>query len=525
MWCGCPAHQSICCKLATLLSCFGAGVVIVMSAGQAAFGQEAPQNLFGVVVRNSVIEERFRRTRNEEEPVARMLLNTNVTGMQSTVTETSLRIMPDENSLKFELQSSGDVTSQTTGYNPQATVESVGNHHFDVTKPLWFDGSVFLTQPAYGTIYASQMPRRVQSTAGAAMPLLGRLTDSVAWNQVWRRTPEINRVVAADVSRDALPKIDRIVDADFAKLQRELKAMQQNVASVFRRKSLNWAARSGNDSVVMWARNNQTSPASGVASVPQEARTLRSEEAVAVFVSENAVNLLLSQYFPAGLKLTDTQLQKLQPAEKDKPANGQFSLLQVADFLSAAAGAGPAEAGLFTIEFAPQDPVQVRFANGDIRLVSTFQIHPKLGTSSGWMTTTFNMRGKRLSAEHWTIAVRNVEVGESPSSAEEVAVGEYPIDQLTIPVTPEAGGTTFTAEGPVTTVQAGTVWMPIVRNAAQSLAEKIPPVKLPLEFDGSEFVPESPAFRLGKIDSANGMLRIGLKVVESKPAATTSSAR
>jgi len=528
MWCGCPAIQSICCKLATLLSRPAAGVLIWtllshVATFQMTFAQQPPRPLFGMSIRNSVLEERFKQTRNEEQPVSKLLLNTNVTGTQSTVTETRLRIVPDEKSLKFELLNSGKVNSQTTGYNPQATVDSVGNHHFDVTKPLWFDGSVFLTQPAYGTIQASQTPRRVQSTAGVAMPLLGRLTDRVAWEQVWRKTPQINRVVAEDVSRDVLPKIDRIVDSDFAKLQRDWKVAQQNVASAFRRKNLHWAARSGTESMAVWVHDGQVAATNAVAPVPQEARTLRPDEAVAVFVSEDAVNLLVDQYFPAGLKLSDTQMQKLQLPETGSSSSGSFSLLQLVDLLSAAANAEPAEAGIFTIEFAQKDPIRIGFVNGDIRLLGTFQIHPKLGASSGWMTTTFNMRGKRLSAEHWTIAVRNVDVGESDSSAEEVAVTD-PMELLTIPVMSDEQGTLFPEE-PVTTVQAGTVWMPIVRNAAQSLAEKIPPVKLPLEFDGSDFVPESPVFRLGKIDSARGILRIGLKVVESKPTATSSSAR
>ncbi len=52
------------------------------------------------------------------------------------------------------------------------------------------------------------------------MPLLGPLSDRVAWNEVLRRTPQINQAVAEDVSRDVLPKINRLIDEDFASLQK-----------------------------------------------------------------------------------------------------------------------------------------------------------------------------------------------------------------------------------------------------------------------------------------------------------------
>lgn len=88
-----------------------------------------------------------------------------------------------------------------------------------------------------------------------------------------------------------------------------------------------------------------------------------------------------------------------------------------------------------------------------------------------------------------------------------------PADQLIIPAAGEDSGSPSVDNVDVTTVQAGTVWIPLVRNATQSLAEKIPPVRLPLEFDGSDLVPGAPRFRLAKIDSAKGMLRVGLRAI------------
>ncbi len=100
-------------------------VVCHVFAAAAAGAQEnsaarTSRPLFGFAIRNALLEERFHRTRNEQEAVSKLLMNTNVTGSQSTVTETRLRIVPDDKSLRFELLNSGDVTSQTTGFNQQA---------------------------------------------------------------------------------------------------------------------------------------------------------------------------------------------------------------------------------------------------------------------------------------------------------------------------------------------------------------------------------------------------------------------
>ncbi|MFO1004113.1 MAG: hypothetical protein U0936_27665 [Planctomycetaceae bacterium] len=474
----------------------------------------ASRPLFGFAIRNTLMEERFHRTRNEQEAVSKLLMNTNVTGSQSTVTETRLRIVPDDRSLRFELLNSGDVTSQTTGFNSQATVDSLGQHHFEITKPLWFDGKTFLTLPAHGTIQASQTPQRVFSTAGATMPLLGPLSDRVAWNEVLRRTPQINQAVAEDVSRDVLPKVNRLIDEDFANLQKDVTTAQRKIDSIFGSTRLRWCSRSTKDVVSVWSVDDSLYPDGSVLAIPAEAGAFRSDESVVAFVSEDSIESLLTQYFPAGLKLTDKQLQKLELPEDVSDAGSAFTPDRLMSIFAALRSAASEEAALFTLELARKNPFQVRFADGDIRLITTFQIHPKGGAASGWMTTTFNLRGKKLSDDEWTIAIRTVDVGESGASLAAESSDES-TEQLIIPAAGEEDGRPAVEKAGVTTVQAGTVWIPIIRNATQSLAEKIPPVRLPLEFDSAAIVPGAPRFRLAKIDSAKGMLRVGLKALDS----------
>ncbi len=61
--------------------------------------------------------------------------------------------------------------------------------------------------------------------------------------------------------------------------------------------------------------------------IPAEAGAFRNDESVVAFVSEDSLESLLTQYFPAGLKLTDKQLQKLELPEEGSDAGQLFLLI------------------------------------------------------------------------------------------------------------------------------------------------------------------------------------------------------
>ena len=494
-----------------------------LSASEA-LSQTNEQSLFGVAFRKSVLEQRFSRQRSEEEPVSTSLMNTTVTGRQSTVTETRLKFIPDPKLIRFELLNSGDVTSRTTGINRQAVVDSTGRHHFDVIKPMTFDGSQFLTLPCHGTIRASQMPNRVVSAAGAAMPLLSRLGDRVAWNEVMRRQPQINRAVAEDVSRDVLPKVDREIDENFAKLGKRWKAIQRQVNAAFDGTELFWSAQTTDSVIAVWTTTAQPAGSSNVNSLSREATRIGDGEEIVLFVSERAVASLIRRHVPTALKITDTQLQKLHVISDDSEEQS-LSLSTLINLVSERRSVMEEEASLFTIEFSSEKPLEVRFVEGDIRIITTFQVNPKIGSTSGWMTTSFNLQGKGAPDDRWAVAVRSVDVEESKTSDPGIAAdrADEPPASLVIPKESETIGLPQDNPGEpaVTTIEAGTAWMTIVRNAAESLAEKLPPVTLPLEFESSGIIPGSPRLRLSKIESADGMLRVSLRIADRRPVASS----
>jgi hypothetical protein len=492
------------------------------------FGQPVEESLFGITLRSSTIEQRLVRTRTEQEAVATNILNSDVQGQQTTTTATRLRFLPDDGCVRFDVVSIGDVSSQTTGINSQAMIDSTGAHHFEITKPFWFNGRTFLTQPGHGTIQASQAPQRVISAVGVAMPLLRPFSDRIAWEQVNRRQAEINQAVAADVSRTVLPKVDRIVDEEFAELGRQLAEIQAQVESTVGVTPISWLARSSDASISLVAvpKSNGISDG-GFNSVPVKVPELADGEEVAIAVSDTVATALLEQFVPGGLMLTDTQVEKASKVW-NQLGDERWSLSSLMQLFREIENNAAAEAATFSIQLAETQPLAVRFDRGDVCLESSFQIIPKVGTPSGWMKTSWRLQGRGVSDSQWAVALHQVDVGEAEDS-----ISAADIENSMPRTRPEfliPSDTTFESvfdspdpvedsgsangEPQVTRVESGTVWMSIVRNATQSLLKGIPAATLPKEFDVPTSLAGSPKIRLVRIESAEGTLRAAFRLVD-----------
>lgn len=478
-------------------------VLLFVIDGQVA-GQDSSELKagLGISFRNAALEERFTRSRSEQEAVAKNLLNSAVTGQQTTVTKTRIRILPATDGIRFDVVNSGDISSQTTGINSQALIESRGQQRFEAIKPFWFDGNQFLTKPAHGTVEASQRPQRVVSAVGTRMPILSGVGDRMAWNQVVRRGGEINQAVAEDVSRDVFPKVDRIVDEDFAHLGHQWKSVRAIAGSLSSGGRLTWAAQSGPSISSIWAINGPAK--TGASDLPRTVRTLEPEEDLAVFVSEECVNQLLTAYVRGGVTLSDQQLQSLQKSiepSADASLADMFSQLRstVRTLQSK-----KSEAVLFSVELPEERPLQIRFEDGEIRVLATFQIHPRIGSSSGWLTSSFRVRGKKLSDSYWTLLVQGVDINPTEAGKNQKSVAGPPEMDLQVPLT-------NVQPGELTTVEAGMAWDTVIRAALESVAGGIPEARLPLDFSAGDALPGAEFLRIVRVDSNRGLLRCSFR--------------
>lgn len=441
-------------------------------------------------IRSAVLEQLLKDSRSEQQPVAKNLLRSDVTGCQTTLTESRLQIIPNSHPLQFQVQTQGTVSSQTTGINPQAVVQSHGNHRFQVTKPFWFDGRRFLTRPSHGTIEASQSPQRVFSAAGARMPLLAPLTDHIAWNRVRHMQPQINQAVALDLSKDVFPQVDRRVEQEFIRLEERWLQSQRILSQWLPQRTLEWSATAREDCVLLTTSSspdNRTPTARRpdpvaldsprFASPTTSAAVLQPAEDVVLIISDAALTELVTSALPGDTKISDTQLQRLAELLPDLLSGHPDATAR----LTAITTDTVAPATFFTLELPPRQPLTVSCRDGDLQLNFRFRIVPLIGSDSGWMTTTLFLRGKRLDSGTWTLAVRDTAV--DASSAEQ-------------------------------TVQTGTVWPALIRARLNTLLATARQPPLPTEFPLSLAGLPPARLTLLEADSRSGKLRIAFRMQE-----------
>ncbi|MFN9720937.1 MAG: hypothetical protein ACK58L_19755 [Planctomycetota bacterium] len=480
------------------------GFMMLSCVDGTVFGQDdrEPMVGLGLSFRNAALEERFTRSRSEQEAVAKTLLNSHVTGRQTTLTRTRIRILPATDGIRFDVMNSGDVSSQTTGVNSQALVESSGQQHFEAIKPFWFDGNQFLTKPAYGKVEALQTPQRVVSAVGARMPILSGVGDRIAWSQVVRRGGEINQAVAEDVSRDVFPKVDQIVDRDFADLGQQWKSLQARAGSLLAGNRLTWAARSGQSSSLIWVINRSAKLAAS--DVLRIGNSLKADEDLAFFISEEFLNELLASHVRGGMLISDQQLQTIQDALDPSADQSLSDVLNRLGSTVRQLQSEQSEAVLFSVEIPEEKPLQIRFRDGQIHILATFQVHPRVGNPSGWMTTSFRVVGRKLSDDDWTMSVRGVDVNPAEAEKNQKSVAGPPDTDLRMPLLE-------VQRGGVMTVAAGTVWDTVIRSTLDRLAREIPEARLPLEFSAGDALPGAKFLRIVQVDSDRGLLRCSFR--------------
>jgi hypothetical protein len=487
-----------------------------------------------VTVRIPTLEQLATDSREENQPVSKSVLNSDVTGRQTTVTETRLKIIPESQPLQFELQTSGQIRSETTGVNPQALVDSVGQHQFEMIKPMWFDGTIFRTQKSHGTIQALQTPTRVRSVAGTRMPLVAPLGDQLAWNKVMRLQPRINQLVAAEVSKDVVPEIDQVIDQRFRDLGNQWVSLQRTISNALPVFSRSWHAAASRQSVHLW--NGARSDIADRRSTqnPGTARSggfveLQAGEDLAVSLSEDVLTRAIAAVVPTGQTVPDVALPRLKSTIQQ---TGLADLPTMATQLRKILKEAPT---LFALEFDERNPVTARCRDGQVDLTFHFRIHPNLGKASEWMSAAISLTAEGLTRETWTVRVSSVDVRERGSASRSGIATLLKPDEsspdFVIPGAPaplpattvDEGSTekTETSSGP-SSAATGSAWTTVVRNSLQTLLQAAEPPRLPLEFSGPEMNAQATRLRMVRLRAEDGRLRVVLRL-NREPAAKVSA--
>ncbi|MBL8815328.1 MAG: hypothetical protein JNL58_04815 [Planctomyces sp.] len=487
---------------------------IPLSVPASVSGDNRERPVVGLVIRSKLLEKVVAEERRETKPIRKIILGSQVTGTQSTITRVTGKVLTDSQRLRLELRNIGTVSSTTEGLNPQARVESTGSHSFDVIKPVYFDGAEWLTQRCYGTVRAQQTPVLVRSSASGA-PLIGPAADQIAWQEVIRRGPQIDQAVAEDLANDVLPEIDVQTDTELTTLNEQWRLLRRTVRSSFPDVELRWQVRSSEELIVLVGIAQDTSGAEVNAGALAESLlsgtpTLRDGEDVAVYFSDKAAGYLVNRIAPRG-KISDSvidevlaEFENAESADTPGQAGMIASLLAVKERFETTT---ESPAAVYSLELAEQSPFEFQFESGRIRMITTMQVHPRFGLPSGWFRTLSEYQGATIDESMWT--VRNTAVRTEAQDA--FTALKIPVDELS------AQGEVSSAEPPqedsstaASPLPAVSPWQTLIETTTKSLLSRIPEPRIPRTLELPGLNDKLPAARIHRIQCEDGWMRLSL---------------
>lgn len=443
----------------------------------------------GVSFSSSLVQRYLSTERTQTQPVTKYLLGADITGQQTTVTQVRAVLVPCENQIQINFINSGNVQSTTSGITPDAMVENVGQHQFEITKSAWFDGTSIRTTPAFGMIRASQSPVRVRSSM-TAMPLIGPVADRIAWSEVMRRSPEIADAVARDLAGDILPQIDVATDSELSRANLRFQSWQQPLSRLLADKNLSMAVRSTSNAAHLWISNlSDAADSISTQQLPQFPPKCSEggyREDIVVTISESFANSLIAAAVRPGEVISDRtlgQLDKFIARLSMHSASGTDGNSDTATSM---------EAEVFSIQLADQNPIRLTFRGGEIDIAATIRILTTPGPTSGWHTVHTRLKGTGTAEGEWYLAMQDVSAAEQ----ETAGVSYFP------DTSPDRSNSETQSR------TTGTAWSMLIETAIRSAAEKLSRMPIPRTLQLSETDVRIPSLRLQRIRSSGGQLLI-----------------
>lgn len=374
---------------------WGPAAAVVLHASpqpRTAWRPLAPHCNFALEITEEFANRLIARCGTHAGPVRDFILGADVYGDQITSTQTWLDIRPSEGAARMELVVTGEVESRTVGVTPQAQVQSLGQHQFELRKEIEFEGTLLRTRSPSATVF----PRQVNVAAvtpATGMPLIGLIANNIALQAANARNPQAAAITAERITSRSAPQFNDRVDAELARLNRLL---AEQVFPQLQRWDLMPAAQSlaTTETSLQWCLTlpspaGSGSPHRGTAG-PDFSRpggdhsgsdgTAPCEDdwggadsrvhgrAATVFLHESLVNGLLDRLPLAGVGIPDAAIDRWFTA-----------LAGGAGLSELARPSGPIEPRLATIVFDEESPLRLRFDEGRFALVVRMGITPLTG--------------------------------------------------------------------------------------------------------------------------------------------------
>ncbi len=356
---------------------------------------------FKVFISEDFINRLITKRHTEKGEVRDFILGANVSGSQTTTTRIGVDFKPRDDAALFDITLNGTTNSNTRGVTSEATIFTRGNHHIFGRKQIVFDGDTFETRKARVTVDANN--RHVgTATRVSGVPILGSIANRIARREVARKRPQSEAIAAGKVKRRVLPRFDEEVDERFVEANEEIDdGLHTNLKNAGVWPAERLLQTTSKDMIVNALIREGVESGGNPANL-----SLAKSKGLNVFLHESLFNNTFNRMDIAGRTLTDTQLRKEFEKFLSKLAGEEVLL-----------GDDEEAEDETTYIFARNDPIRIRFQDGDVQLVLRAGIKQKgeedIPTQEVVVPMTYTLSGDEILIERGTVAVTPIEKPES----------------------------------------------------------------------------------------------------------------
>ena len=150
-------------------------------------------------------------------PFQDVVMGREVRGTRTVERTTTLRLVPDEDEICFNLEVHGDIASRAVTESGPVSVTARSASAFTVRKPITISSQGLLFGNAAGDASNRSRVDNIQ-TSFDALPVMGSLVRNIAKNQQVEAMPEANREVIDKIISRACREVDTQAEPEFAKM-------------------------------------------------------------------------------------------------------------------------------------------------------------------------------------------------------------------------------------------------------------------------------------------------------------------
>jgi hypothetical protein len=323
-----------------------------------------------VALSAELVNRMLPRTRQQYEPVNDTILEAQVHGDSFTSTQLRMVLVPDPHRWNIGLEALGEVASNTSSSKGPATFYQNGVSFFRARKRVTVDRRGVRLQNAEAAANANNNLDEFE-TDFDGIPLFGSLARAIARNQYETSQPAAKEEVEGKIVWRATSQLDREVAQ---KLEQSKRDFQERMIDPLRKLDLEPTAidmETTADRLIARCRVAGRDQISAHTPRPQAP----GDSILSVQIHETALNNVLEH-----LKLNGTRIE-LRELFQEMTARFSRQPVQVPDDLPE---------GVY-VTFADEDPVQLDFQDGRVRLTIRMKELSQEGTKNRWRD--FTVRG------------------------------------------------------------------------------------------------------------------------------------